>query len=660
VRSVLASSPPESTQLLLWDNGSDKETTDLIKSLARDAAKHTFKVWLHFAKLNHGFGVPVNRMSTKAAGDYFVILNSDTEVGPGWLEALRKPFLKKPMVGATAPAGGCHSLDGSGEGHPGACVEYLEGSCLMIPLYLFRRIAGFRVDLFPFAYAEDSDMGLRLRERGYSLEEVDVPGYLHHRAKTSQAVKAGYDLRGRNLRNNAKLTQVWQSYLKTAPGDRQVPQYINGELQPSEPVVRTFERAVKLKRSGAIGDCLWLTALARSIHDVRPHWKLYADTPFPELFEGNPLIATTGAPDTAEVIDLDGAYEGTTEGHFVEHYAMACGLPEAPLRLPEVYLTEEEKAWSLEKRMGASKLAVIHSTPTTWPGKNLPSETVNEVIDRLRIKSWQVLSVGINMELTLRESISLIGCADLFIGPDSFPATAAYAMRTPAVVCFGAVPPERVLLETAYVESVRSDWHKCLGCHLDQPVPRVSSGCLVQKGKDPAPCMKAITPAMVIDAAIKVLKRVDGIIEWSKNPGLFKDLELTGPGLDLCCGTKRFPKATTFDRFPMFHVDAIGDVKQGLPFANGQFSWVLTSHSLEDLECPDYTVREIRRVLRPGGKAIVYVPLEGHYKGYNEDHCRLFTLESIVDLLERNGLKVGQVTTDVDDGRYSVLAVGEK
>ncbi len=51
-----------------------------------------------------------------------------------------------------------------------------------------------------------------------------------------------------------------------------------------------------------------------------------------------------------------------------------------------------------------------------------------------------------------------------------------------------------------------------------------------------------------------------------------------------------------------------GDLNRELPFADGEFDYVVCLEGLEHLENPHQAVRELARVLRPGGQVVVSVP----------------------------------------------------
>lgn len=74
--------------------------------------------------------------------------------------------------------------------------------------------------------------------------------------------------------------------------------------------------------------------------------------------------------------------------------------------------------------------------------------------------------------------------------------------------------------------------------------------------------------------------------------------------LDLGCGDASykgiFPNRIGFDHRPGPNVDVVGDAHQ-LPFENEKFDLILCTELLEHLHSPEIAIKEIRRVLKPGG-----------------------------------------------------------
>jgi SAM-dependent methyltransferase len=88
---------------------------------------------------------------------------------------------------------------------------------------------------------------------------------------------------------------------------------------------------------------------------------------------------------------------------------------------------------------------------------------------------------------------------------------------------------------------------------------------------------------------------------------------------------------------PEVHGDA-----RTLPFADQSFDGVLCSQVLEHVDRPETVVREISRILKPGGVGLISVPFFYNLHMEPNDYFR-FSPYGIKELLERNGLAVRQL-----------------
>lgn len=81
-------------------------------------------------------------------------------------------------------------------------------------------------------------------------------------------------------------------------------------------------------------------------------------------------------------------------------------------------------------------------------------------------------------------------------------------------------------------------------------------------------------------------------------------------------------KYVVLDKVADYNPDIVGDVTK-MPFEDGSVDAVLAIHLLEHVEEPQLAVREIYRVLKPGGYAyfdtpflFYYHPMKGYYKDF--------------------------------------------
>lgn len=82
----------------------------------------------------------------------------------------------------------------------------------------------------------------------------------------------------------------------------------------------------------------------------------------------------------------------------------------------------------------------------------------------------------------------------------------------------------------------------------------------------------------------------------------------------------------TFDYDRATGADVIGDI-HNIPLAEGAIDAVICNCVLEHVENPIIAVRELHRILRPGGKMLVHVPSTYPYharKGHYPDYWRFF------------------------------------
>jgi SAM-dependent methyltransferase len=131
--------------------------------------------------------------------------------------------------------------------------------------------------------------------------------------------------------------------------------------------------------------------------------------------------------------------------------------------------------------------------------------------------------------------------------------------------------------------------------------------------------------------------------------------------LDVGCGTgasslvlSRFGHAVGMDRDPQFlelsaarpYAERVVGEAEHLPFPDESFDAVAALDVLEHLEDDVAGAREIRRVLKPGGSAILFVPALAILWGRNDvtaHHKRRYTKEALRRTLTDAGLRPGPV-----------------
>jgi SAM-dependent methyltransferase len=147
--------------------------------------------------------------------------------------------------------------------------------------------------------------------------------------------------------------------------------------------------------------------------------------------------------------------------------------------------------------------------------------------------------------------------------------------------------------------------------------------------------------------------------DWHEQPGYWADVTRhfapAATLLDVGCGTgwlaQHFPSYTGIDGSP----DAVeiaqglgrnviqGDVDQPLPFDAESFDGVVMKDLLEHVADPVALVREVRRVLRPGGVVFASSPDAQRWVWDDYTHRRPFTRKSFRLLFADQGFTVEQV-----------------
>jgi SAM-dependent methyltransferase len=84
-----------------------------------------------------------------------------------------------------------------------------------------------------------------------------------------------------------------------------------------------------------------------------------------------------------------------------------------------------------------------------------------------------------------------------------------------------------------------------------------------------------------------------------------------------------------------------------LPFADASFDLVCLFDTIEHIPDEDMVLREVRRVLRPGGSVFLSVPAYQWLWSHNDKtahHCRRYTAGRLRSVLKRNGFRPQQTS----------------
>ncbi|MEW9625026.1 glycosyltransferase [Rhodanobacter geophilus] len=205
---------------------------------------------------NLGFVGSCNAGAAVAHGEFLLFLNNDTQVTPGWLDALLRCFAERSECGIAGSrlvypdgrlqeAGGLVFADGSCwnvgrfESRGAAAfrfrreADYVSGAALMILRDVFQRVGGFDARFAP-GYYEDTDLAFAVRKLGLRAYYEPSSTVIH-----CEGISAGTDLDNGMKRfqrvNQAKFVDKWKA-----------------ELIDQAPPGTPLERAIRWRRRGCV------------------------------------------------------------------------------------------------------------------------------------------------------------------------------------------------------------------------------------------------------------------------------------------------------------------------------------------------------------------------------------------------------------------------
>lgn len=179
----------------------DDAGPDPLLAAALDRLASRKRIVLHRLPVNRGFPGAANVGLQAASGRDVVLLNSDTIVPPGWIEALAEAAYSAADIGSACPLSNDATIlsypDANG-GNPlpnlaataalarranGAAtvdIPVAVGFCMFIRHDCLADVGWLREDLFAQGYGEENDWSLRARHHGW--RHVAVPGCFvaHH------------------------------------------------------------------------------------------------------------------------------------------------------------------------------------------------------------------------------------------------------------------------------------------------------------------------------------------------------------------------------------------------------------------------------------------------------------------------------------------------
>lgn len=201
LQNVITNSTLPGTAVIVADNGSTDGSVEWVENNFRNVELIRFDE-------NHGFAGGYNLALQQVQAEYYVLLNSDIEVTPGWLEPLITCLESNPDTGACQPKILSYTRKDQFEyagaaggfidryGYPfcrGRIFDYLEkdtgqyddsldifwasGACMAVKAETWKNCGGFDKDFF--AHMEEIDLCWRMMGTGMKIKYVPSSHVYH-------------------------------------------------------------------------------------------------------------------------------------------------------------------------------------------------------------------------------------------------------------------------------------------------------------------------------------------------------------------------------------------------------------------------------------------------------------------------------------------------
>lgn len=368
-----------------------------------------------------------------------------------------------------------------------------------------------------------------------------------------------------------------------------------------------------------------------------------------------------------------------------------CESVSVPFSVPKFHLSEDEidwgMSWVVETEADPEKIIFIQPYGTIGP-RNWPIEHWQELTKMLTGAGFYVVSLdgpgGTEMKEASQNEIgrpfgelaSIINECKFAITPDSGLFHFAGVRDVPCLGIFGCTNGNvlcRPYKKATYIIADK-DAERPRGCK--EPCYAFMDRGYHSYCQASCKAMEQVTPKMVFDRFLELFKeetKMAYLVESRKIDNRADVRAATqGNGVDLGAGHGKIRETSLGIDFGSCGKNWEGDVTTLHWFKDEVLDYVYSSHTLEHVDDDRVVLKEWLRVIKPGGRLVLYLPDDEEFDNTeqvaNREHKHVYTVESLRTLLESiGGLEIitcvqdkGKVEAYPGHNRYSVLAIARK